>query len=210
MKLTPELEKEREENLDTLKKVRKELSNETDRGCCLVATSYLDQELERMLRKKLVGSNKHLNSLFTFNGPLGTFSSKINLSYSLGFISKTSLKDLNIIRKIRNEFGHSYEPINFETESIKERIHLLKSNFYEPGEIRPRGIFTNTVNGIMAEIHVAGILDDKIEEKKETIITDPESKQKIKETAKELTKELTELIEKMREEEIKKSNKSNS
>lgn len=210
MKLTPELEKEREENLDTLKKVRKELSNETDRGCCLVATSYLDQELERMLRKKLVGSNKHLNSLFTFNGPLGTFSSKINLSYSLGFISKTSLKDLNIIRKIRNEFGHSYEPLNFETESIKERIHLLKSNFYKPGEIRPRGIFTNTVNGIMAEIHVAGILDDKIKEKKETIITDPESKQKIKETAKELTKELTELIEKMREDEIKKSNKSNS
>ncbi|TKD61910.1 MltR family transcriptional regulator [Flavobacterium sp. ASW18X] len=200
---TTEQQKEREENISTLKKVRNELNNETDRGCCLVATSYLDFELERMLKKKLVGSNKHLKSLFEFSGPLGTFSSKINLSYSLGFISKTSLTDLHTIRKIRNDFGHSYESLSFETESVRQRINLLKSNFYTPGEIRPRGVFTNTVYGIMAEIHVAGLLDNKFQEKEDGFITDPESKKKIKETAKKLTEELSNLIMQIKEEDEK-------
>jgi DNA-binding MltR family transcriptional regulator len=76
------------ENLTIIMNFRRELTKETDRGCALMAASFLDYELEKLLREKLVGSKNHLDTLFEFNGPLGTFSSRIRLSYSLGLIPK--------------------------------------------------------------------------------------------------------------------------
>ncbi|WP_051201454.1 MltR family transcriptional regulator [Christiangramia portivictoriae] len=203
---TSKLNKEQERNFLNVKKVRNQLNNETDRGCCLMAVSYLDFELERMLKEKLVGSKKHLNLLFDFNGPLGSFSSKINLSFSLGFISKPTLDDLNIIRKIRNEFGHSYELLNFNSDFIASRIIGLKSTFYEPGEREPRIIFLNTVSCIMAEIHSAIESDKNFQEKEEDFITNPKIKQEVRQKAEKATEELTLLIQRLEKKEKKGEN----
>ena len=186
------IDKKRDENFEALIEFRNQLDSETDRGCALMAGSFLDYELERLLREKLVGGKKHLDSLFDYSGPLGTFSSKINISYSLGFICKTSFSDLNLIRKIRNDFGHTHYALSFESEIIKSKVNNLKSNYYEPNEIRARGVFTNTVNGIMAEIHVALLLDDKLKEKEESLITNQNYKKKIKERAKIIVKKIME------------------
>ena len=186
------IDKKRDENFEALIEFRNQLDSETDRGCALMAGSFLDYELERLLREKLVGGKKHLDSLFDYSGPLGTFSSKINISYSLGFICKTSFSDLNLIRKIRNDFGHTHYALSFESEIIKNKVNNLKSNYYEPNEIRARGVFTNTVNGIMAEIHVALLLDDKLKEKEESLITNQNYKKKIKERAKIIVKKIME------------------
>lgn len=186
------IDKKRDENFEALIEFRNQLDSETDRGCALMAGSFLDYELERLLREKLVGGKKHLDSLFDYSGPLGTFSSKINISYSLGFICKTSFSDLNLIRKIRNDFGHTHYTLSFESEIIKNKVNNLKSNYYEPNEIRARGVFTNTVNGIMAEIHVALLLDDKLKEKEESLITNQNYKKKIKERAKIIVKKIME------------------
>ena len=67
-------EKDRDENFEVLMECRNQLDSETDRGCSLMAASYLDYELERLLREKLVGGKKHLDLLFDYSGPLGTFS----------------------------------------------------------------------------------------------------------------------------------------
>ncbi len=188
-------EKDRDENFEALMEFRNQLDSETDRGWSLMAASYLDYELERLLRVKLVGGKKHLDLLFDYSGPLGTFSSKINIAYSLGFISKISLNDLNLIRKIRNDFGHTHHSLNFESENIKSKVNNLKSNYYKPNEIRLRGIFTNTVSGIMAEIHASLILDQKLNEKKSSLISDPIMKKKIKDSAKIIIEKLFEELQ---------------
>ena len=59
-------EKDRDENFEALMEFRNQLDSETDRGCSLMAASYLDYELERLLREKLVGEKKHLDLLFYF------------------------------------------------------------------------------------------------------------------------------------------------
>lgn len=79
----------------------------------MLAAAHLDFLLEQLLREILVGSKKHHDKLFDFNGPLGTFSCKVSLSYSLGLISFEMMHDINIIRRIRNEFGHSPFIISF-------------------------------------------------------------------------------------------------
>ena len=105
---------------------RRELTKESDRGCALLAASHLDFMLEKTLRQILCGTNKHLDSLFDFNGPLGTFSGKILLTYSLGLLSDYHLKDLQSIRKIRNEFGHTPKIISFDEPQITKFTNGLK------------------------------------------------------------------------------------
>lgn len=120
--LHQDLEKEIIDYID----FRRELTKESDRGCALLAASHLDYLLELMLKSKLIGTPKQLDSLFDFNGPLGTFSAKILMSFSLGLISKVRMNDLQTIRKIRNDFGHSASVINFTSEKINSLCNNLK------------------------------------------------------------------------------------
>ncbi|MCC8358918.1 MltR family transcriptional regulator [Salinimicrobium sediminilitoris] len=135
-----------------VQKLRKFLEVESDRGCCLLAVSFLDNEIKLLLENKLVGTEKFKNNLFSLNGPLGTFSSKIDLSFSIGLIGDDVKGDIHIIRKIRNEFGHSYDPIDFNSQKIKSRIENLKHNIYKSDEKIIREQFIDAVTLILAEI----------------------------------------------------------
>jgi hypothetical protein len=115
------------------------LTSESDRGAALFASSYIDFLLEKILRVKMIGNKKHLDSLFTFNGALGTFSSRISICYSIGIIPKDYYEEINTIRKIRNIFGHSPDKLDFESEKIATLIQNLKflpDNFDKPNRVK--------------------------------------------------------------------------
>ena len=125
------LSEKEEEKIKDVQNLRSFLREESDRGCCLLAVSFLDNELKLLLEEKLVGEKKFKKELFDLNGPLGTFSSKINMGYSTGLLNTDLKSDIHIIRKIRNEFGHNYSQISFETIKIKNQVSQLKYNLYE-------------------------------------------------------------------------------
>ncbi|MFD2871689.1 MltR family transcriptional regulator [Mucilaginibacter ximonensis] len=178
------------ERYEEVMSFRRELTKETDRGCALMAGSFLEFELQKLIASKLVGTSKVINELFDFNGPLGTFSSRIKMSYSLGLISKETKMDLDIIRKIRNEFGHKYESITFESPSIKSLINNLKQHAYVADSIRTRALFTSSVLGTLGQINGADHLIPKFKEFMHNPV--PENyKQKIHELVKSITDELT-------------------
>lgn len=156
----PEVAKE---SVNEFMKLRREMLKESDRGLALYATAHIDNELEKILRNKLVGSTQHLNDIFSFNGPLGTFSSKIKLSYSLGLISKAKMNDINILRKIRNEFAHFNQSLNFETESNKILCNKLQLNV-QPENSSSRIKFMNVVSGISGQIIGRNMKSEKFEE----------------------------------------------
>ena len=144
------------DHVETIKKVfklRNELDKESDRGSILMATSFLDYELKNLFEFYLIGNKKALDEMLTGQGGLATFSSRIKLAYSLGLISKITMDDLNIIRKIRNECGHNYEAISFEEQSIQQRVYSLKSSVYAgDNKINPRKLFINNVFILLTEI----------------------------------------------------------
>lgn len=145
--------KERIDFLENVFKLRKELDKESDRGCILMATSFLDYELQNVFEYYLFGSKRMLDEMFSGQGSLATFSSRIKLAYSLGFISKTTMEDLNIIRRIRNNCGHNYESVSFQDEPIKRPIYSLKSSLYAGNTmINPRKLFINNTYVLLNEI----------------------------------------------------------
>ncbi len=139
--------------IKAVQQLRKFLVEESDRGCCLLAVSFLDNELKLLLKEKLVGTKKEKEKLFNLNGPLGNFSSKIDLGFSIGLINPALKTDIHIIRKIRNDFSHKYDPIDFNTKGIKNSIQQLKHNLYEKDECSSREMFINAVTLILAEIN---------------------------------------------------------
>ena len=131
---------------------RKALTKETDRGCALFATSYLDKALSDLLYCALAHDKKIENDLFAGNAPLASFSSRIKMAFYLGKISKIERRDLDLLRKIRNEFAHNADAIDFEVEKIKSQCGALSFSYHEKDH-RPRVHFTAACLGILANIH---------------------------------------------------------
>lgn len=131
---------------------RKALTKETDRGCALFATSYLDKALSDLLSCALAYDKKIENDLFCGNAPLSSFSSRIKLAFYLGKISKVERRDLDLLRKIRNEFAHHANEIDFESEKIRSQCRELSFSYHEKDQ-HPRGHFTAACLGILANIN---------------------------------------------------------
>ena len=103
--------------------VFRKLVGETDTGIAIVSAAYFDDCLKKLFSLNIdKSSRKIFEAIFDFNGPLGTFSSRINLAFGLSLISRKTHQRLKSIRKIRNEFAHSPYGISFNTEAIKNKI----------------------------------------------------------------------------------------
>lgn len=136
--------------------LRAELNKESDRGCVLMSASFLDYELKILFEHFLNGSSNMIKETLDGQGILATFSSKIKFAYMLGLISKKTMDDLNIIRKIRNDCGHGFNSISFEDRIIAERVKSLKTSIYsEDKNVGIRRLFVNNVYFLVNEISSA-------------------------------------------------------
>lgn len=138
--------------MDEVLEFRQSLNAETDRGCALMAAAYLDAELEKLLRKYFVSNDMVQTELLRQSGPLGSFSSRIDLAYLLGLLGAKARRDLHLIRKIRNEFGHVSTPLNFNDAALASRCSALYHDAYE-NTTSPRRKFIRTALGILGVIH---------------------------------------------------------
>jgi Mannitol repressor len=133
---------------------RRALTSESDRGCALFAAAYLDVSLSNLLYVSLVENKSIEQDLFRGTAPLANFSSRIQMAYYLGLISKACRRDLNIVRSIRNDFAHDLEVSSFQTQSIRDRSRHLSFSYYQK-DADPRSHFTAAVMGVLAQIHAA-------------------------------------------------------
>lgn len=105
------------------------LLTESDRGIVLVAVARLETTIRQLFESYFdlnkIPSNVKRN-IFDFTGPLGSFSSLCHLSYAMGFISRKTFDDLKIIRKLRNRFAHTAEPVDFLDKGIEKLTDQLQ------------------------------------------------------------------------------------
>ena len=141
--------------IDDLNKFLKEFQNETDRGSAILGAAMLDQKLKTILQDFLI-EGKSTDLLFNApNAPLGTFSSRQHLAFSLGLISEYEYNDCEIVRKIRNDFAHKFElDFSFKEKRIATLCRKLEAS--TPGDKEkfkenPRFLFINSV--IMLKLH---------------------------------------------------------
>lgn len=90
--------------------------------------AMLDHSLERLLlvHIKPLGKDDRERLLYG-TGPLSSFSAKIQIASAFGVIDANTAHDLDIIRDIRNAFGHASHQITFRNSSIRQRLEQLRS-----------------------------------------------------------------------------------
>ncbi|WP_052245343.1 hypothetical protein [Halocynthiibacter namhaensis] len=97
--------------------------NETERGLALSSSTYLELQIERITRA-LLGHNRHSKELLRSDGPLGSFSARINLCACLLAIDEFEYKALSLLSRIRNEFAHKLL-IDFAIPSVRNKAEEL-------------------------------------------------------------------------------------
>jgi DNA-binding MltR family transcriptional regulator len=107
-------------------RITEELKDESDRGVVLVSAAFLDELLEELLRAHFISDSKITDELLSNSGPLGSFSARSKLAYCLDLIHETQFRDLETVRKIRNEFAHSHRPATFDSDRIRDLCQNLK------------------------------------------------------------------------------------
>ena len=134
-----------------------EFAGESDRAAVILSAIEIDNGLKRMLEKYLFPCANSTDPLFSNNGPLGTFSSKIDMCFRLGLIDAEVARTVHLLRKIRNDFAHEVHGKNLKEGRQKDRIKELaksmnelpayglvkSSNFSHMDEVRAE--FTTTV-----------------------------------------------------------------
>jgi DNA-binding MltR family transcriptional regulator len=105
-----------------------------DRGTALLACAWVDDTLASLVKSQLLSNAEIVEDMFRPDGTLGTFSSRIKIAYLMGLIDKPTHSDLDIIRRIRNEFAHVREDIRFTNPRVRSRCSELKvAKAYESG-----------------------------------------------------------------------------
>jgi hypothetical protein len=124
---------------------------ESDRGCALIAASYLDVSLERALRNRLVDLHSVQEELFGRARPLASFSAKIDLAALVGVIDLVAHRELHLIRRIRNDFGHLPVRTTFATLAIRSRCNELQYRLVN--KLPPRRAFEYSSMMLLGQIH---------------------------------------------------------
>jgi DNA-binding MltR family transcriptional regulator len=117
-----------------------------------MAAAYLADQLERLLRQTFVDDKTAIDELFRPLAPLGSYSSRIELCYALGLLPGQAKRDLHLIRKIRNDFGHVAKTLTFDEPGITARCRELHYTG-RIAEVPPRQHFTSAVMGVCAVVH---------------------------------------------------------
>jgi DNA-binding MltR family transcriptional regulator len=115
-------------------------SNSTHAGTALLVAAIADRQLEDALILKMRGLNNSMRErLFENYGPLSSFSAKIDIAYALCITDRITYDRLTIIRRVRNKFAHSDEPITFGNQDILAILSSIKEN--DDKELDPQMLF---------------------------------------------------------------------
>lgn len=101
------------------------LKKESERGRVLISTGFMEEQLRQTLLAFMMVKPQAEELVEGGSAPFATFSSRIAGCYVLGLISEDEHHDLNLIRKIRNDFAHDFRT-SFKTPSVVDRCKILR------------------------------------------------------------------------------------
>lgn len=97
----------------------------------MVSAAFIDQALEALLRAKFsmrhAKSKSCIDPLFELFGPLSTFYAKSKMCYAMDLVGEWVYRDLEIVRKVRNDFAHSVAVATFHLSKVVQLTEQLKA-----------------------------------------------------------------------------------
>jgi hypothetical protein len=111
---------------DEFRRAMSEISSGSDRAVALVGGAILETTLTDTLKVFLHRKKKITDDLFRPSGACGAFATKIHLGFLIGLYGEDAHRELTIMKDIRNQFAHSLQINDFNTEKIRAWTANLK------------------------------------------------------------------------------------
>ena len=113
-------------DIEILKTMAEGFKSSSERGEVLVVASILEDLLRQCIEAHVVAHRDIKQLTNGSTAPVGTFFSRILVSFAIGLIPEDEYTELNLIRKIRNEFAH-HTNATFQSQSVAKRCASLLS-----------------------------------------------------------------------------------
>ena len=124
--LTDEAHETRErDSLASLNRFLTVVREQDDRAMVLSLATFLEETLGRLLLAYLRTCKATKELVEGFNAPLGTLGSRIKAAFALGLVTEDQYKDLEILRKVRNQFAHDWEGVSLARNDISALVGQL-------------------------------------------------------------------------------------
>ena len=99
--------------------------HEPDHVAVIIASSKMDELLGSIIRQRVLPCPEKNDDLLDSERGLGSFSLRIMMAHRLGTIDASLARALHIIRRIRNDFAHTYEGQSLNTPPHSDRVTEL-------------------------------------------------------------------------------------
>ena len=130
-----------------------DLNRESERGAVLISVSYLERQLKEIVSAFLCEGEASARLLEGFNAPLGTLAARAAAAAALGLISAREYRDVETIRRIRNQFAHDHRT-SFSDQGIVDRCQNLAFSAKDYGDVvvDSRGQFTTAALALILNL----------------------------------------------------------
>jgi DNA-binding MltR family transcriptional regulator len=126
-----------EERTEGFDRMVKGLRKESDRGKVLIAVAFVDESLKQIL-EEFLATGKTANKMLKVDGMLGSYQSRIDMSYVLGLIDVKEKEVLEVFGKARNDLAHRWEEIDWSDKKLLAKLKELP-NIREGMELPDNG-----------------------------------------------------------------------
>lgn len=114
-------------SLENLNRFLNVVGEQDDRAMVLSLATFIEDTLGRLLLAYFRTCKATKELVEGFNAPLGTLGSRIKAVYSFGLVTEDQYKDMEILRKVRNQFAHNWEGVSLDRNDIQAMIGQLSS-----------------------------------------------------------------------------------
>ena len=101
-----------------------EIRNANDRAAAIILGAHVEMKLEQLLLAYLPNAKPEIFS--RPNGPLTDLYAKSQLAFAMGIIPEALLKDLEVVRRVRNAFAHCPAPMRFSDAPITKECRKMR------------------------------------------------------------------------------------
>jgi len=107
----------------------KNLRQRTHSTTVIASAAIMDTQLEKCLKKAMRPMPKKMyEEIFEPMRPLGSFASKITMTYALRIVEEEIYAQLELMRKIRNAFAHSTKSLHLGSPAIAPLLERLTAS----------------------------------------------------------------------------------
>jgi hypothetical protein len=149
--------------MDALNRMLSIVPMHDERGRVLCLAAFAEEALGRLLIGYLREEKQAKELVEGFNAPLGTLAARIKAGFAMGLISREQFENLEILRRIRNEFAHNWEEVSLERGGLKSLVGKLHgyivNNEKATGDETSR--LTSTISTILVELTVTSRENDR-------------------------------------------------